>query len=508
MAVSTAISLDRVSAIVGYEINATLAGIKAGNLPQRIAILGEARTENQVGLPAELSFTTAKEVGEIYGYGSPAYLMARILRPISGDVLGGIPTVVYPVLEAAVPTASIITYGITGQATKSVSHRVILSGRDQLDGTSYVFTVEKDDQAAEISQKIADVINNVLGAPAVGSVVADDVLFTSKWKGITSAEMKVTIDTGGNPAGITYSEDANVPGTGVGSPAAALASFGDNWNTIVVNGIGTDTTILDALEDFNGTASEKDGRYLPTTFKPFVALVGSVASTLAAMTALTDTRKNEMTNVICPAPNSDGFTFEAAANMALIYAKIAQDTPQTDPYTRLYSDMPTADDIGDFADPSKRDQIVKVGSSTVKINSGKYEMIDFVTTSHPEDEPQTAVLFRWVRDIVGVDWNVKFKYALLESIFVTSKTIIKDNAVVSAVNTISPKRWRSILSSDLVPQLVDEGLSADAKFMADSIQVAIGTSNPNRFETSFDMKRTGTARVQPTTNNTQFNFGG
>jgi len=505
-ALSTAVGLDRVSAIVGYEIKASLAGIKAGNLPQRIAVLAEANTANQA-ITDKLSFTNAKEVGVAFGYGSPAYHVARILRPISGDLLGGIPTVIYPVAEAAGATATVITMGITGTATKNVTHKIVLSGRDQIDGTSYSFVVETDDEAAEISQKMIDAVNAVLGAPAIGTVVADDAVFTSKWLGISSKEMNITVDVQGDAAGITYSEDAKVDGAGAPSIATALAQFGDEWNTIVVNAVGSDSTTLDALEAYNGDANTRTGRYEPTLFKPLVALFGSSVSTLAALTSLTDARKNEMTNALCPAPGTLGFTFEAPANVAVLYAKIAQDTPQTDSLGQLYPDMPTAEDIGDFADTSKRDQIVKIGSSTVKINSSQYEIVDLVTTYHPVDEPATATLFRWVRDLVGVDWNIKYKYTLLENINAIGKTILNDSSLSTAADTISPKRWKGILFG-LADQLEDEALIFDAQFMKDSIEVQIGESNPNRFETVFDVQRTGTSRVLSTTNNTQFKFGG
>lgn len=505
-AISTAIDVNRVSAIVGYEIQASLEGIKAGNLPQRIGVLAEANALNQGGLPASLNFTSAKEVGDIMGYGSPAYHIARILRPISGDLLGGIPTVIYPVAEFGGGTATVSTVTITGAATKTVTHKIKLSGRDQIDGVSYSFVVEKDDAAAEISQKMIDAVNAALGAPAIGTVITDDAVFTSKWKGITSAEMNIEVDTQGNAAGLTYGA-VNIDGAGLPTIAAALANLGDEWTTLLINGIGSDSTILDALEANNGDPNNKTGRYEPTVFKPYVALFGDLSDTLAEVTAITDARKTEVTNALCPAPNSKGFSFEAPANVAFVYAKIAQDTPQTDPINRFYPDMPTADDIGEFSDPSKRDQIVKVGGSTVKINSSQYQIIDLVTTYHPDNEPPTATLFRWVRDLVGIDWNIKYAYALKEEINVVGKTIIPDGVTVSASGTISPTRWKGVLNG-LADELQDRALIADAQFMKDSIQVQIGESNPNRFETNFKIQRTGVARVIPTTNQTLFKFGG
>lgn len=508
-AISTAVTLDRVSAITGYEVKGSLEGITAGNLPQRVAILAESNTANQTGLPTSLSFTSAKEVGAIAGYGSPAYLIARILRPRSGDKLGGIPTVWYPISEAAGATATAITIGITGTASKNVTHFIKLSGRSSVDGDVYSFVVEVGDGAAEISQKMVDAVNSVLGAPASGAVVADDAVFTSLWKGLTSAEMNIEIDVDGDAGGITYAEDSKTAGAGLADTADGTANFSDEWNTLVINAVGPDAVTLSALEAFNGNINDKTGKYVSTVFKPAVYLFGNNAlTTQSAISSLLDGRKLEMTNVFCPAPNSKAFSFEAAANVAFVYALIAQNTPHKDPLYEYYNDMPIGSDPGDFADSSKRDQIVKVGGSTVKVNSSKYQILDLVTTYHPDDEPQTAALFRWVRDLVGIDWNVKYKYTLLENIYVVGKTLIADNKLVGATETISAKRWKGIISKILSPSLQDEGISADSDYMNGTIQVQIGESNPNRFETTFKIKRTGVARVNSTTAETLFNFGG
>lgn len=508
MAISTAVDLGRVSAIVGYEIKASQAGIGATFLPQAIAVLAEASTSNQGTMPPTLSFTSAKEVGNAYGYGSNAYAIARILRPVSGDVLGGIPTIIHAVAEAAGATATVITKSITGTATKNVTHGMLINGRASLDSQPYTFAVALGDQKAEIAVKIADAVNSVIGCPLIATVdVSDNVVFTSAVKGASSIENNVQFYVNDDSAGMTYAEDSKVAGAGIPSIAAALALFGSTWYTHVVNGVSSDSTILDSLEAFNGDANSRNGRYLPTAFKPAIYYFGAnEVNTLAAATAITDARKLEMTNSFCPAPNSKALSIEAAANMVLLYAPMSQNNPNEDPLENYYSDMPIGETAGEFSDSSKRDQLVKIGSSTAIINSGKYQVIDLVTTYHPENEVPTAVLFRWVRDLVGLDWNYRYMYMILEARYVTGKTIVPDTSRSTNTNTISPKRWKGILATQYAPILEQEALLADSEFLIDSLQVGIGESNPNRFETSFDAQRTGVARVLPTTNNTQFKF--
>lgn len=505
--VSTAVDLGRVSAVAGYEVAASLENLKPGFLNQRIAILGQKETAFEGSTVSKLSATSASEVAAEYGHKSMLYAIARILRPVlGGNKLGSIETIFIPVAEPAGGTAATDSIAISGTVNKTKTHYLKINGRTSLDGSSYGFVVEIGDTPTQIAQKMIDAANNVLGCPVTGTLAVADALFTAGWKGESSSELNISVDTDGDAAGLTYVK-THTDGAGAVSVTDALAEYGDEWFTMTINGFSADSDVLNALEAFNGNANDKTGRYDATIFKPMVSFFGdNTVDTLAEATSLTDARKNEMTNVLCPAPNSLGWSFEAPANVVLLYAPIAQSNPHKDPIGLLYSDMPTSENIGDFADVNKRDQIIKVGSSTVKLNGTKYEIVDLVTTSHPDNEPQTAILFRWVRDLVGLDWNVKYKYALLEEVFVKGKTIIGDDANVSATDTISPKRWKSILLTKFAPDLIDNALMATYEVFKESLQVQVGESNPNRFETSFIDQRTGVVRISSTTNNTQFYF--
>lgn len=506
--ISTAVSADRVSAVVGYEVKGSLEGLTPGNLPQRIAILAEIEEGfTYSSVSPFLSFTSSKEVGKEYGFKSPAYAAARILRPKSGDVLGGIPTVIYAIEKPAGATATVITKSITGTATKNKTHYLRVNGRTQLDGQVYQFSVEIGDTATEIAPKIRDAVNAVLGCPGTGSVSTDNFVFTSGWNGETSADINIEFDVDGDSAGLTYAEVSKVDGTGTGSVGTALDLFADEWNTIVVNCLGSNSAILDSLEGINGNPNDGNGRYESIIFKPFVSLFGDNSiNTLSGITAITDARKDEVTNVHCPAPNSNGLSLEAAANVAIIYGAMAQNTPHLDPIYKTYPDMPVGSTIGDYGDVSKRDQIIKIGGSTVKLTGDKYQIIDLVTTYHPDDEPDTAVLYRYVKDLVGLDWNYRYSYMLLEQIYVVGKTIVGNNSTSSQEGIISPNIWKSILAKKYFPVLEDKALLADQDYSKASMQVGINASNSNRFDTSFKTKRTGTVRVGSTTNEVLFNF--
>jgi phage tail sheath gpL-like len=207
MAISTAVGLERISRIVGYAIKKGNFQTVTPYLPQRIAILGEANTANQSGLTvAPFEFTTAREVGIKYGYGSPLHQMARILRPVNSTGVGGIPTVIYPQISDAGATATVIKAGITGTATANVTHYIVISGRDGLDGEFYAINIALGDNAAAVEAKIIAAVNGVLGCPVTAADNSGDIDFTTKWEGVSSAEVNISYDTNGNAAGLVYAE--------------------------------------------------------------------------------------------------------------------------------------------------------------------------------------------------------------------------------------------------------------------------------------------------------------
>ena len=499
---SDAVGLELISQVVGYKIG-KFSSNNTPNLPQRIAILAEANTANQADLVLDpIEITTAKQAGTLFGYGSPIHMAMRILRPVSGSGVGGIPTVIYPQAEAVGATAKIFEIVPVGVATANATHTLRIAGRTGLDGVFYTFSVATGDTTGDITAKIEDAVNAVLGCPFSSTSTDYEAVLTSKWAGLTAQDLTLEIDTHGNDAGISYSITETQAGTGTPSIAAALALFGNEWNTVVINTYGTNTNIMDALEAFNGIPDPNTptGRYSGIIMKPFFAFTGSVAEDPSS---ITDTRSEEVTIVICPAPLSLGHPLEAAANAAALYAPQAQNTPHLDISSRYYPDMPTPEAIGSMSDYLTRDAIVKKGCSTVELVAGRYRMADFVTTYHPDGE--TPPQFRYVRNLT-IDWNIRYKYYLLEQINVVGKTIATDAAVISVSGVIKPIQWNQIIRQ-LALDLESIGLIARAIFMQDSIVVGISTTNPDRLESFFRYERTSYARISSTTGEAGFNQG-
>lgn len=502
---SDAIGIDRVSKIVGYVIKKGNFLSSSPNLPQRIAILAEANLANQDDLdltPKEI--TSAKQAGELYGYGSPIHMIMRILRPFSGEGVGGIPTVVYPQAQAPGAVAKMFQIAVTGTPTGNGTHFIKIAGRDGVDGELYSIAITTDDTAATIHEKIEDAVNNVLSSPVTAEAIGGyEVDFTTKWRGATAEGVSASVDVGDDDLGLTYTISDIITGVGTPSIASALSLFSNTWNTIVINSYGTVTSIMDALESFNGIPLEQNptGRYTGSLWKPFIALTGSVADDPSSVTT---SRDEDVTIAICPAPASAGLQFEAAANMARLFAVTTQNNPHLDVSGQSYPDMPVpSGSIGSMADYENRDLFVKRGCSTVDLVSGRYQVQDFVTTYHPAGEvpPQ----YRYCRNLM-IDMNVRYGYFLLEQVHLVDHAIANDSDIVSVSNTVKPKQWKAILNG-YASDLSARALIVDPDFMVDSIDVDISTVNPDRMETTFKYKRSGFARQSATTAEAGFNFG-
>ena len=500
---SDAVSQELISNVVGYKITKGNFQNTTQNLPQRIAIFGEANVANQSSIDFNQSYevTSAQQAGELFGFGSPIHMAMRILRPFSGSGVAGIPTIVYPQEEANGATAKFLEIEVSGVATANVTHFVKIAGRTSLDGTAYSFNVATGDTAGDIHQKIEDAINNVLGCPVSATSTDYEVKAKTKWKGLTANEIDVTIDTNGNDAGLNYSVSVTAAGSGTPSIASSLDLIGNDWVTILLNTYGTNSTVCDALEAFNGipNPTTPTGRYSSIVIKPFLAFTGSVAEDDSAFT---DARKDDVTIVLCPAPLSEGHHLEAAANCALLHAPQAQNNPHLDISGQSYPDMPTPTAIGAMATYLNRDAIVKKGSSTVELVSGRYRVSDFVTTYHPVGE--IPAQFRYVRSLTQ-DLNIRFKYYVLEQLYVLNKALAADNTTVTATNVIKPSQWKQILYK-FADDLSLAAITTDPEFMKESIEVNIGSVNPDRFETFFRYKRSGYTRIASTTAEAGFNF--
>ncbi len=510
MTLSTAVGTERISRVVGYQVLKGAIQESSPNLPMRIAVFGQANTAQQTGLsilPQQI--TSEAQAGELYGFGSMIHIMSKILLPARGGGVGGIPVIVYPQDEPSAGAARVTRLSIGGAVagTGPETHTIRVNGRTAYE-TVLEYTVNNADTPADVYAAIIAAVNASLSVPVIASAVAADagVDFTTKFQGAVTNDLEIEVDSGDNNANITYTIAQETAGAGASTAEinTSLAQFGEEWNTIVINPYGESENTT--FEAFNGVpgADNPTGRYAGTVFKPFMALFGKLAAANGS-NEITNLNRDQGTVVQCPAPNSKGWSFEAAANVAVLLARQAQDTPHLDTAGRAYPDMPVPldGDIGVYASYNDRDILVKGGASTVNLINGRYVIEDLVTSYRPvgEEPPQ----FRYPRSLIQ-DWNVRYGYFLLEQINVVDHSIAEDAVPVRVARTVKPKQWIGILRA-YADDLARRNIIVEPDFMKESIQVATSLVNPDRLETFFRYKRSPFTRIASTTAEANFAFG-
>ena len=497
MAISTAIGSERRSRVSGYRIMKGFFDTSSPNLPQQILIVGVPNTTNAstVDYTKMKEVVSAREAGELFGFGSPIYQAMRILRPLNSDGVGGIPTFVLPLENSGV--ALKLTFAVSGTATKSGTHTLVINGRESVDGYNYAFNVLEGNTAANIASQMADAINGNIYSPFTAVATTSNVELTAKYKGVISNDLKASVSAVEN-LGVTYVLSTTTPGSGVSNSSRIEGALSTTWITAIVN--GDSPTLFQEFERINGVPyiDSPTGRYTPYIFKPFMAYTGITSTTVSDYTALTATSTNvgQCTNVICPAPGSLGTPVEVAANVVRLFSRTMQDTPEKDVNGMAYPDMPISQvpSFVMFTDYNQRDLFVKNGISNVTFENNQFLIQDLVTTYHVEGE--FPYQFGYARNL-NLDWNVKDAYTIIEKRALRDKVILRDNDFSNSTNTIKPKEWKGVVYG-LFGDLVNAALISDAEFSKQSLRIEVDAVNKDRFNTFFRYRRTGIARIVST----------
>jgi phage tail sheath gpL-like len=238
-----------------------LRGGAALKLPQRIAVLAQGST-SAVFSTAKAVATSAAEVGNRAGWGSPAHLIADQLLPANGDGVGTIPVTFYLLADDGSATAAVGDITPSGTATKSQAWQVSVSG---ILSNSFVIPAGAI-VVNDVLRKMYDAIVGVLKMPVkptftYGTVTASALVGTGNGTltalavhsgsvarpGAYTLKLKTAVVNGGvwtlrDPDGVIVADDLTQT-VGVGS----ITVFSDK--------AGLDFTITDGTTDFGLNAT-------------------------------------------------------------------------------------------------------------------------------------------------------------------------------------------------------------------------------------------------------------
>jgi phage tail sheath gpL-like len=488
MGISTAIDQSAIARVVG--IKTDYVNLRSNDLlflPQRIAVVGQGSTSVTYST-TKRQFTRAFDVGSTYGFGSPLHLAALQILPVNGDGVGTIPVTFYPLDDAGAGVASAGDITPSGTQTIAASYRVAVNNI-----LSEEFVIAPAASVEDRTAAITEAINSVLAMPIVAVDNSTVVDFTSKWKGVSANDIKVSI-VGSTTAGTSFA--ITQPTGGLVNPDVdvALNQIGNVWETLVLNCLDiADATTLGKYATFG------EGRWGALTRKPLVVFTGNTAASVGSATAVSATRKTDRVNAQLVAPGSSDLPLVVAARQLSRIAVIANNNPARDYGSTPATGLTPGSDSEQWMYPDK-DQAVKAGSSTIKVEDGVVQLADTITFYHPDGDPTPA--YRYVCDIIKVQ-QILFN---LNLIFATPEwdgaPLIPDNQATFNRTAKKPKMAVAEVAA-LIDVLALNAIVSDPDSAKASIVAEIDSQNPKRLNLAFSVALSGNTNII----SIDFNFG-
>jgi phage tail sheath gpL-like len=463
--------------------------------PVRIAVFGQADASYSDSMAKRQVFT-ADEVGSLYGYTSPLYLMVRSLLPSNGDGVGSIPVWVYPISVTGTPLQSVGDITPTGTATKTQTYYAKINNV-----LSNPIVIVSGDSVSEFITKAIAAINGKLGMPGAASDGTTKLDFTVGWDGDTGDNVYLEM-VSPDDAELSFAYTQPTGGGGTISVEAAgegLNLIGEAWDTHIVNALDyDDTTNLDSFSAFG------EGRWAPEVRKPLLVFTGTNEATLATVTAVTDARKTDRTNCIIANPGSNDLPFVIAADHVRRSAKRANENPPYDYAGLACPELTPGLDSVQWGS-NQRDTAVKAGCSTVEIVDGEVQISDTVTCYHPTGEDPPAYAYAVDQQKIATmiyNFELEFNSTKWKGVPLLPNGQATDNDAAKKPKDAVSAMARIYANAGLA------AIISDVDFAIANSTATISSTNPKRLDIIATFKLSGNVNVLPITLQFGFYYGG
>lgn len=488
---TNAISPSRRSAVVGTLTTFQNLAQGGNSLQQRIALIAHGNTATSFSL-TKLQIFSAAQAGEVYGLGSQIHIMATQLFPTSGDGVGDIPVVVFPLADGTTQADGLITP--TGTPSADGTYTVTIGNVE-----SIAFVIPASAAVAAQTPLIEAAINATPEMPVVAVSTATTVEIDMKWKGTTGNGVLTSV--GGPSLGITFGITDLASGAGDAEiDATLLAQFGEVFYTMILQGLGGTTAALDALSAFG------EGLWLPESARPLAgAFYASTEATLATAITVPDARGTDRVNVQLSAPGSPDLPWKVAARQVARIAKVANSSsPATDYIGQIVDGIDLGSDEAQWTSAQRQTSIL-AGTCNIVARDGQMQLNDTITMFHPSGDPTPA--YRYVNDIVRLQQLLND----MDIIFNTPKwqapPLIPDDQATTDATAKKPAMAKAEVVK-LIQGWALKAIIADPAFAIASIVVAIDGANARRLNITLTVKLSGNAGIISMDLNFGFSFGG
>ena len=441
-------------------------------IPERLLIPGQYNTGKTPVVDTPALCLAESDAWTRYGRGS---LLAAMYKK-AYDNYPGAEIYMLPLADAGGGQAAVGSILVASAVTVAGTKAIFIGGR-KITVATPVGTV--DATAALINAAI----NANLDLPVTSTVLTATCTLTARHKGTYGNGIKIEIDldagddllepTGGaltlTQMGITVAGATDPPNI-----AAALASLGDTWYTVIA--FPWNDSVNVALMEAAGTA-----RVAPSIKRPFAGIVGTIA-TLADYTTWLGSRNSPWTTSI-PVEVGSSPVYEIAAAAAGAIIGSASADPARPPKT--LSLVGIRGGVLPNWTGAQKDVIVRLGGSWTKRGvDGVVALGDCITTyvTNAGGGEDAVTSWRYLTTILKLQAKIYSLDQLCNGEPFNRAIIISDAQVTSKRYAISPKTAKAYAIKLIDDLWIPQGWSKDRDTIVAGIVAAINGGNPARMD--------------------------
>jgi phage tail sheath gpL-like len=348
------------------EIDNSLAGAQ-GDIKKALMI-GYKLPASQAEDGKALNVLSAIKAHELFGYGSPAAIMAETFLALNKvEELYVLPI---PPPEAG----TVWKKKFTVSAASAAAGRVAIT----VNGKTFSAAISAGADAEDVAAAIVARINSELTLPVIAETdVANEVSFfvLSNVKGAAANSNTVSITA--EAAGVSVFEEDTTPGTGVTDIAPYLLGLGEVRYNFIASDFADDANIramADELESRYGAMRQIGGR-------AYIALTGELGSKTEAGTMLAKAENvNSPHIVLLPRSANPGAPGVWAAAWCAVACRILADDPAANTYDTVVSGLTGGMEFT----AGERQKLLEAGIATYRLGTSGNVLIERLVTSYTE----------------------------------------------------------------------------------------------------------------------------
>ena len=477
-----------------------IAGARVTSLPQKIALISQGATASTF-TEGKRGITSAAQVADIAGYGSPAHLQSLELFPTDGRAgVGAIPVDLFLMDDASTGVAAVYTISATDTISEDTVFTVRVGGVQ-----AKQFVASEDDDADTVLGYIKDAITAELKMPVTAGTVTTGALpLTFKAAGEIGNNLEIEINSeplvaspGEVFSGMTFSIAATTAGAVNPDITDMLDLIDNEWYTVLIMGTAqyTDTTTLDAVETF------VKGRWSPLVKKPCVA-IWATSDDYATRAAVTSIRPLDYANSVTAFKDAPNMWHVLGARHGALIAVTANAEP-----ARNYASLVDGAIVSDTSSETDaiRELSLQGGCGTASLFNGRWIQHDTITMYAPEgnDNPE----YRYVVDIMKLANLIYTLDQVVGAQRLKGLPLLADTAeVTSSQEFIRPRDMAGLLKN-LADQQLNQLLLAESDYTKDNLTVQINSTNPKRLDIFYPARMSGNAEIFDVSLRFAFYFG-